>query len=142
MRMPGVLPRGAAIAVVVCAVLVGPAIYVDALAQMSDPHSNVPADARADTRFLSWLAGEPVGLQLRDTDGQRAGVQSVQPGSAADHAGLRRGDILVHVGDLSAPSSRQAAEHINNAWAAGKSAIDLVVSRAGQDFYVVLRLHR
>ncbi|HEY0185132.1 MAG TPA: PDZ domain-containing protein, partial [Rhodopila sp.] len=65
---------------------------------------------------------------------------SVRADGMAARAGLRPGDTLVRVGNLQEPSPDQAAEHIRNAWAAGKCAIRLVVSRSGQDFYVPLPL--
>jgi hypothetical protein len=46
------------------------------------------------------------------------------------------------VDDQPVTSAEAAAEEIRSAWTAGKSAVDLVVSRGGQDFYVALRLHR
>ena len=137
MPMSGALLLGVAITMVACS---GAIVREGALAQPPDVPSRVPGNAGAEKSLLSWLATGPVGLRLAEVDGQRAMVQAVQAGSAADHAGLQRGDILVRVGDLDAPSPDQAAEHINNAWAAGKSAIDFVVSRAGHDFYIALPL--
>ena len=121
--------------------LIDPLLQKSVLAQLSDPHNTISGNAATETVFMSWLAARPVGLRFKKVDSQRAVVQAVQAGSAADHAGLRQDDILKRVGDLDAPSPKQAAEHINNAWIAAKSAIDLVISRAGRDFYVVLRLH-
>jgi serine protease Do len=135
--MSRVLLLGIVIIMVACS---GPFVREGALAQPSDVPSRIPGNAGAEKSLLSWLAARPVGLRLAEVDGQRAMVRAVQAGSAADHAGLQQGDILVRVGDLNVPSPDQAAEHINNAWTAGKSAIDLVVSRAGHDFYIALLL--
>jgi hypothetical protein len=129
-----------AIVLVVCAGFINQRVHKGALAQSSDPPS-ISRKAEREKGLLTWLAGPPVGLLLGNLAGQPAAVEAVQAGTAADHAGLHQGDILERVGDLDIPSSDRAAEHINNAWTAGKSAIDLVVSRAGHEFYVVLRLH-
>jgi S1-C subfamily serine protease len=130
-----------AITIVVFLGLIDPTIREGFSAQPSNPQNGSPGHAAVENSLLSWLAAQPVGLRLQRANGQPTTVQGVQTGSAADHAGLERGDVLLRVGDLEAPSPEQAAAHINNAWLAGKSAIELVVSRLGQDFYVVLRVH-
>jgi S1-C subfamily serine protease len=129
------------ITIVVCLAPIDLMVREGFSAQLSDPQSGLPGNAAVEKHLLSWLAAQPLGLRLGEANGQPATVQGVQPGSAADRAGLQQGDVLVRVGDLEAPSPEQAAAHINNAWSAGKSAIELVVSRLGQDFYVVLRIH-
>jgi hypothetical protein len=130
-----------AITIVVCSSPIGLVVREGFSAQLSNPQSSFSGGVALDEHLQSWLASEPLGLRFGKADGQPAAVQAVQPGSAADRAGLRQGDILVRIGDLDSPSPEQAAAHIHNAWSAGKSAIDLVVSRLGQDFYVVLRIH-
>jgi membrane-associated protease RseP (regulator of RpoE activity) len=64
----------------------------------------------------------------------------VPPDSPAATAGLREGDRLIEIGDDKAPTPDSAARDIRNAESAGKSAINLIVSRDGHRFYVALLL--
>jgi predicted metalloprotease with PDZ domain len=89
---------------------------------------------------LVWLSQRPIGLLLHEAADHRTTIQAVQTGSTAEQSGLKPGDLLLRVGRLPAPTPIAAAEQIANAWAAGKTAIDLVVAREGLELYVPLRL--
>jgi S1-C subfamily serine protease len=89
---------------------------------------------------ITWISKSPIGMDLTSALQGRTSVGSVLAGGTAATSGLQQGDVLLQVGEYQAPSPEQVAADIQNAWAAGKSAIDLIVSRSGRQFYVVLSL--
>jgi serine protease Do len=89
------------------------------------------------------LALAPLSPELRNQldvpDGTRgAVVRSVEPGSPADHAGLRMGDVIVGVGGKKVASPSDAANAIRGA---GKDqAVALRIIRNGQPAFVAVPL--
>ena len=132
---------GPVIAVVAALLIIGPGAYRGLSAQSagSGPQA-VISHLVPKQNFRSWLSACPVGMRLRETAGHRPAITSVEPDGGAARAGLKAGDIVLHVGDLDTPSADDMAEHIQYAWSAGKSAIDVIVSRDGNTLYIALRL--
>jgi C-terminal processing protease CtpA/Prc len=99
-------------------------------------------DPQAPGNPPAWVGVTQLGMALRrDADGHTI-VGSLRPDGPAAQSGLHSGDVLERIGTRPAPPPDQAAIDIRNAAQAGKSAVSLVVSRAGHDFYVVLPLAR
>ncbi|MBX3259869.1 MAG: trypsin-like peptidase domain-containing protein [Labilithrix sp.] len=85
-----------------------------------------------------------LGLSVRDLNAQQAAqlglpakpfpvVTSISPGSAADRAGLKTGDVVIEADGVSEPSATQLAE------AAKDGQLLLRVRRRGDTFYVAMK---
>ena len=75
--------------------------------------------------------------QLDVPDGTKgAVVQSVQPGSPAEAAGLQPGDVIVGVGNHAVTSPAEAAKAMRNALSGSEHALALRVIRDGQPVFV------
>ncbi len=98
----------------------------------------------ANPRQAAQLIGKPgyVGIVLAEDDGPEPGVRiaRVVPGSPADRAGLRRGDVLLAVDNKQLSTADCLAEAL-----AGKRAgavVELTVRRGAQVFRRTLRLEQ
>jgi serine protease Do len=69
-------------------------------------------------------------------DVKGAVVQQVQPGSAADDAGLREGDVIIEVNRHSVQSAADVKQVLGNV-AKGQDALVLVWSNGGSTFRVL-----
>jgi serine protease Do len=74
-------------------------------------------------------------LQIPDRI-QGAAVESVQPGSAADNAGLSRGDVILEVNRHAVQNAAEAQQAMENI-PAGQDALLLVWSNGGNTFRVL-----
>lgn len=91
--------------------------WTTSVARLTDGDSLVITARRGqDVREVSLTAGavaepadRPVGLMLRTIPKVGAAVVRVESGSAADHSGLRIGDVITIVGDIEAPTATQAS---------------------------------
>jgi len=79
--------------------------------------------------------------QLSLPDGtQGAVVTEVQPGSAAEQAGIQAGDVIVGVGTRPVNNPSQAANAIRSAERSGESAIALRIIHDGQSAFVAVNV--
>ncbi len=95
----------------------------------------------ADRKAKIGLALGPLSPDVRDQldvpDGTKGAViQSVQPGSPADSAGLQPGDVIVGVGSHAVSSPADAAQAMRTALTSTDHAIALRVIRNGQPVFV------
>jgi membrane-associated protease RseP (regulator of RpoE activity) len=88
------------------------------------------------------LHAQPLGLAFSQSATGETIIANIPTEGAASAAGLRDGDRLIEIGDDNAPTPASAAASIRAAQAAGRSAINLIVSRAGRLYYVALLLRR
>jgi serine protease Do len=91
------------------------------------------------------LALAPISPDLRDQLGlpeqaRGAVVEQVTPGSPADSAGIRQGDVVVGVGNKSVTSPQAAIEAIRNATKGGHD-VALRILRNGHAAFVALDMH-
>ena len=101
-------------------------------------------DAEGSGKPTIGLALVPVSPELRGqldlpADASGAVVAQVRPGSAADDAGLREGDIVVGVGTHAVASPEQAVKAIREAVGGGDS-VALRILREGHSSYVAVKL--
>jgi serine protease Do len=87
---------------------------------------------------LTAQARSQVGL---DPSAKGALVASVEPGSPAAASGLRRGDVIVKVGDRSVDGPRSVAAELRAA-RKDRRAVPVLVLRDGTPYYVALELGR
>jgi serine protease Do len=92
------------------------------------------------------LALAPLTAQARsqlglDSSAKGAVVASVEPGSPAAESGLRRGDVIVKVGDRSVDGPRSVAAELRAA-RKDRRAVPVLVLRDGTPYYVALELGR
>jgi serine protease Do len=81
--------------------------------------------------------------QLQVPDGQDgAVVRAVRPGSPAEEAGLRAGDVIVGVGNLNVSSPSEATKAIGSALDGQDHAVALRVLRDGQIAFVGVALEK
>jgi hypothetical protein len=80
----------------------------------------------------------PLGLTLRTVAGAGAAVVRVEPGSAAERAGLRAGDVLTVVDDVQTPTAPQASR----AFAAASSGHPVLVGFTRDGAHHVIAMER
>jgi serine protease Do len=107
---------------------------------MEDEQQTADASATSKREGGIGLALAPLSDELRDQldipAGQRGAlVAGVAPGSAAEQAGLRQGDLVVGVGAKPVTSPSEAATAIRSATRDGKS-VALRIMREGQARFV------
>jgi serine protease Do len=113
--------------------------------QPPEKTAQAPAAQDHDTHNKLGLALGPLTPDTRDQlqvpDGQDgAVVRSVRAGSPAEEAGLRPGDIIVGVGNLSVSSPSQASKAIGTALDGKDHAVALRVLRDGEIAFVGVTL--
>ena len=105
------------------------------------PEDRQTADAseRAPRDLGLGLSLAPLTAELRDRldlgDQRGALIAGIQPGSAAEQAGLREGDLVVSVGAKPVTSPADAAQAIRTATSGGKG-VALRIIREGQTRYI------
>jgi serine protease Do len=103
-----------------------------------------PRAPSASTNVLG-LGLVPLTDQSRARLGIRANVQglgidSVSPSSDAAKKGLKRGDVLVRVGDTNVTSPAQAAAAVAAAKAAKRPSVLVLINRGGRPLFLPLKL--
>jgi S1-C subfamily serine protease len=78
----------------------------------------------------------PLGLRLRTVARVGARIESVAPGSAGEHAGLRAGDLLTRVADIDAPTEAQARRAFQTATT--ERPLLLAVTRGDSHFVLAM----
>jgi serine protease Do len=86
----------------------------------------------------TWEEANRHGASLRSIAGIGAEVITVQPGSPADRAGVRRGDVIVSLDAMEAPD----AARIDRAFAAGKPGDILLLTIRREGDHRVLALEK
>lgn len=112
------------------------------LGAMPEDRQTADANDRAPREAGIGLSLAPLSPELRDrldigADQRGALVAGVQPGSAAEQAGLRQGDLVVGVGAKPVASPAEAAQAIRTATTGGKG-VALRILREGQARYVAV----
>jgi serine protease Do len=100
-------------------------------------------DAQDEGRGRIGVALAPISPEARDQlslpDGTKgAVVAQVRPGSAAEQAGVRPGDVIVGVGSKSVSSPDDAVQAIRNAISSKQEAVALRILREGQPAYIAV----
>jgi serine protease Do len=104
------------------------------------------SDEGVDSGPKVGLALAPLTAQARsefglDSSAKGAVVASVEPGSPAAESGLRRGDVIVKVGDRTVDGPRSVAAELRAA-RKDRRAVPVLVLRDGTPYYVALELGR
>jgi S1-C subfamily serine protease len=81
-------------------------------------------------------ASIPLGLTMRRLEGMGSAVTRVAPGSAAERAGLARGDVVTRVGDVAAPTPQQLTRAFSEAGAGERLLV--AVTRDGRHLVTAL----
>jgi serine protease Do len=100
-------------------------------------------DAQDEGRGRIGVALAPISPAARDPlslpEGTKgAVVAQVRPGSAAEQAGVRPGDVIVGVGSKSVSSPDDAVQAIRNAISSKQEAVALRILREGQPAYIAV----
>ncbi len=100
-------------------------------------------DVQGEGRGRIGVALAPISTEARDQldlpDGTKgAVVAQVQPGSAAEQAGVRPGDVIVGVGSKAVGSPDEAVKAIRGAMGGKDKAVALRVLRNGQSAFIAV----
>lgn len=114
-------------------------VTLDAMGGRDKDQQQADASGHGKVRWglgLSDLTPDLRAQLQAPSDLQGAVIERVQPGSAADDAGLQRGDIVMQVDHKTVDSASQASDALRSV-AQGKDALLLVWSNGGNTFRVL-----
>lgn len=127
-------------------VVVGAMEATEAAAVFEEPMLNEPALGGADLTVAS------IGVELRDLDDmgraefnigadvEGALVVSVEAGGSAASVEIRRGDVIVAVGQIDVDGAEAVGDLIAEAAAEGRQTVPLLIAREGDTRYVAVKI--